>query len=122
VSEESEYGSHSPDAYFRHFKAQYPGVILELYYSQKKRYLSRLANDYILGSNSNIGVVIGIKVEYKGSKKASGKAASVFIYRSRISMNDSGAKELTVVKTVSNQVYSYILPTKYTSLTLPALP
>jgi len=33
---DSEYGSHQPDVSFQHFEAQYPGVILELSYSQKK--------------------------------------------------------------------------------------
>jgi hypothetical protein len=44
---DTEYGSHQPDASFQHFEAQYPGVILELSYSQKKKDLSRLANEYI---------------------------------------------------------------------------
>lgn len=44
---------------------------LKLSYSQKKKDLSRLAHDYILGSDVNIRVVVGIDVDYKGSKKAS---------------------------------------------------
>jgi hypothetical protein len=94
-----EYGSHQPDASFQHFEAQYPGVILELSYSQKKKDLSRLANEYILGSDADIRVVIGIDVEYKRSKKA-----SVSIWRPHIGVNDIGEKELLVVQTVTDQV------------------
>jgi hypothetical protein len=105
--EDTEYGSHQPDASFQHFEAQYPGVILELSYSQKKKDLPRLANEYILGSDADIRVVIGIDVEYKGSKKA-----SVSMWRPRIGGNDVGEKELFVVQTVTDQVYSPINPLK----------
>ena len=60
--EDAECGSHQPDASFQHFEAQYPGVILELSYSQEKKNLSRLANKYILGSDADIRVVSGIDV------------------------------------------------------------
>lgn len=96
---DTEYGSHQPDASFQHFEAQYPGVILELSYSQKKKDLSRLANEYILGSDADIRVVIGIDVEYTGSKKA-----SVSVWRPHIEVNDMGEKELSVVQTVTDQV------------------
>lgn len=35
--EDTEYGSHQLDASFQHFSAQYPGVVIELSYSQKKK-------------------------------------------------------------------------------------
>jgi len=98
---DTDYGSHQPDTSFQHFEAQYPGVILELSYSQKKKDLPRLANEYILGSDADIRVVIGIDVEYKGSKKA-----SVSIWRPHIEVNNVGEKELSVVQTVSDQVCS----------------
>jgi hypothetical protein len=99
--EDTEYGSHQPDASFQHFEAQYPGVILELSYSQKRKDLSRLAHEYILGSDADIRVVLGIDVEYKGSKKA-----SVSIWRPQIEVNDAGEKELFVVQTTTDQVCS----------------
>ncbi|KFY05437.1 hypothetical protein V491_09128 [Pseudogymnoascus sp. VKM F-3775] len=98
--EDPEYGPHQPDASFQHPEAQYPGVILELSYSQKKRDLPRLANEYILGSDADIRVVIGIDVEYKGSKKA-----SVSVWRPRIGVNDMGEKELVAVQTVTDQLF-----------------
>ena len=74
-------------------------------YSQKKKDLPSLANEYILGSDTDIRVVIGIDVEYKGSKKT-----SVSIWRPHIKVNDAGEKELSVVQTVSDQVCSPIDP------------
>jgi hypothetical protein len=101
--DDTNYGTHQPDASFQHFEAQYPGVILELSYSQKKKDLSRLANEYILGSDADIRVVIGIDVEYKGSK-----GASISIWRPHIDVNDMGEKELFVAQTVTDQVCSLV--------------
>jgi len=97
---DTTYGSHQPDASFQHFEAQYPGVILELSYSQKRKDLSRLAHEYILGSDADIRVVIGIDVEYKGSKKA-----SVSIWRPHIKVNNTEEKELSVVQTTTDQLF-----------------
>lgn len=116
--EDAEYGPHQLDASFQHPEAQFPGVILELSYSQKKRDLSRLANEYILRLDADIRVVIGVDVEYKGSKKA-----SVSIWRLQIRVNDMGEKELCALQTVTDQVYSPINHWKaITCLTLLALP
>lgn len=98
---DTEYGSHEPDASFQHIEAQFPGVILEVSYSQKRKDLPRLANDYILGSDADIRVVIGIDVEYKGSKEA-----SVSVWRPQIGVNDMGEQELSVLQTVTDQVCS----------------
>ncbi|KAG9229628.1 hypothetical protein BJ875DRAFT_488739 [Amylocarpus encephaloides] len=97
---ETGYGSHQPDIAFQHFEAQYPGVIVELSYSQKKGDLSRLAHEYILGSDADIRVMIGIDVEYKGSKKA-----SISIWRPHIEVDDAGERELCVVQTVTDQLF-----------------
>jgi len=59
---DEEYGKHDPDAQFRHSKAQFPGVVIEVSYSQKRKDLERLADDYILGSDSDIRVVVGLDI------------------------------------------------------------
>ncbi|KAH6714969.1 hypothetical protein BKA61DRAFT_344601 [Leptodontidium sp. MPI-SDFR-AT-0119] len=70
-----EYGRmHNPDWQFRHNKAQFPGVVVEVAYSQKSRDLPHLADSYILGSDGNINIVIGLDIEYqrkdvKGKRK-----------------------------------------------------
>ncbi|KAG9232706.1 hypothetical protein BJ875DRAFT_505834 [Amylocarpus encephaloides] len=66
---DEEYGKHDPDAQFRHSKAQFPGIVIEVSYSQKRKDLERLADDYILGSDSNIRVVVGLDIEYKTTDK-----------------------------------------------------
>ena len=53
------------------------------------------------GSDTDIRVVISIDVEYKGSKKV-----SISIWRPHIRVDAAGEKELSIVRTVSNQVYS----------------
>jgi hypothetical protein len=95
---DSDYGPHDPDGSFRHLKAQYPGVIIEVSYSQKRKDLPRLADDYILGSDGNIRAVIGLDVEYRG------KEATLSIWRPRFYINRDGDEELEAEQTVINQV------------------
>ncbi|MCJ1467824.1 hypothetical protein MMC07_006449 [Pseudocyphellaria aurata] len=95
-----EFGPHDPDTSLAHFEADYPSVILEVSYPQKRKDLSRLADEYILGSDANIRVVIGIDVEYKGTKKA-----SVSIWRPHVGLNDVGEKELSALQTVTDQFF-----------------
>ncbi|KAI9734349.1 MAG: hypothetical protein M1834_002455 [Cirrosporium novae-zelandiae] len=96
---DSEYGKHDPDAQFGHSQAAYPGVVIEVSYSQKQKDLARLADDYILGSDGNIRVVINLSVEYRGSKKA-----TLSVWRSRILQNDAGEGELVAVPTIAGQI------------------
>jgi hypothetical protein len=64
-----DFGRHDPDASFKHLKAQYPGVVIEVSYSQKRRDLQRLADDYILGSDGSIRLVVGIDIGYSSRLK-----------------------------------------------------
>ena len=63
---------YEPDASFWHDDAQYPGVIIEVAYSQKRKRLGRLAEDYLLDSDASVQIVVGLDIEYgkKGSRKA----------------------------------------------------
>ncbi|KAF7550521.1 hypothetical protein G7046_g7992 [Stylonectria norvegica] len=56
--------SRSPDAQFQHRMAVFPGVVVEVAYSQNVRALRRLAGEYILDSNGKIKAVIGISIGY----------------------------------------------------------
>ncbi|KAG2005125.1 hypothetical protein GB937_009084 [Aspergillus fischeri] len=51
------------DAQFQHCLAAYPGVVIEVSYSQNAN-LRKLALDYIMNSNRNIKVIIGIDIKY----------------------------------------------------------
>lgn len=97
---DEEYGKHDPDAQFRHSKAQFPGIVIEVSYSQKRKDLERLADDYILGSESDIRVVVGLDIEYKTSKKA-----TLSVWRPNIITNEAGEKELVAQLIVANQVF-----------------
>lgn len=48
-----------------HQDAQYTGLAVEVVYPQKAKDIPRLADDYILGSDGNIMMVVGLDLEYK---------------------------------------------------------
>jgi hypothetical protein len=105
-AEEKEYGRHDPDGQFGHWEARYPGVVIEASYPQKRKDLGRLADDYILGSNANIQVVVGIDIDCE-----SGKKATLSVWRPDIVTNDAGGKILATKLVVANQVgihHSYL--------------
>ena len=68
-----------PDSQFWHEDARYPNVVLEVSYSQKSKNLPRIADNYIVDSAGSIGVVIGLDIEYKRSRRA-----AMFIWRPKI--------------------------------------
>ncbi|KAK5011334.1 hypothetical protein LTR28_003885 [Elasticomyces elasticus] len=47
-----------PDISFQHVDAKYPGVIIEVSYSQKMKDLPHLADDYLLGSDGSIRAMV----------------------------------------------------------------
>ena len=55
---------YEPDASFWHDDARYPGVIIEVAYSHKKKMLDRLAEDYLMDSDASVRVVVGLDIEY----------------------------------------------------------
>jgi hypothetical protein len=101
--DDPQFGRHEPDASFKHADSKYPGVVIEVSYSQKRRDLPRLADDYILGSDAIIRAVVGVDIDYRG------KTASVSIWRPRIEVNATGEEELVAHRTLSDQVFSVIL-------------
>ncbi len=54
---------YDPDASFWHDDAKHPGVIVEVTYLQKKRRVAWLAEAYLLDSDANIRVVVGLDIE-----------------------------------------------------------
>ncbi|KAI9781489.1 MAG: hypothetical protein M1839_005904 [Geoglossum umbratile] len=89
-----------PDSQFRHRKAQFPSVVFEISYSQKRKDLPRLAYDYISKSRGSVSVVVGLDVGYKG-----GKEATLSVWRPKFWTDEAGELHLTVETTVSNQPY-----------------
>ncbi|KAG8406855.1 hypothetical protein J3459_018613 [Metarhizium acridum] len=93
------YGRHDPDAQFRHLRAQYPGVVIEVSYTQKRKELAHIAEDYILGSKGSVRVVIGLYIEYRNSKKA-----TLSVWRPDVVQNEAGEPELVAVQTTVDQI------------------
>jgi hypothetical protein len=100
----SRKSKYEPDASFWHDDAQYPGVIIEVAYSQKKKRLGRLAEDYLLDSDANVRVVVGLDIEYgrKGSRRA-----TLSTWRTRLEHTADG-DELRVVQEAADEVYYFM--------------
>ncbi|KAH6699757.1 hypothetical protein BKA61DRAFT_621616 [Leptodontidium sp. MPI-SDFR-AT-0119] len=101
VSQVPGCGSHDPDASFKCRGAQFPGVVIEVSHSQKKRALPYLADDYILGSQSNIQRVVGLDIEYGGSKA---KLATISTWVPSTTTDD-GETALIALQTVKSQPF-----------------
>jgi hypothetical protein len=54
-----------PDGQFQYPDTAYPGVVLKVSYLQNGKDLKKLASDYILHSNSDIKIVIGVNINYR---------------------------------------------------------
>ena len=91
---------HEPDASFWHQGAQYPGVIIEVAYSQKRKSLGRLAEDYLLDSDASVQVLVGLDIEY--GKKESRKA-TLSIWRTHVVHTPNG-DELRVIQEIADEV------------------
>ena len=89
---------HSPDGSFKLVEAKHPGVVIEVSYSQKRKDLPLLADDYILGSRGSIKVVIGIDLEYTGKK------ATLTLWRPQIRRNQAGQRKMFAHRAISKQV------------------
>lgn len=94
-----------PDTQFLYDTARYPGVVVEVAYSQSQKDggkdLAKLADQYIIESSGNIKMVIGIAVDYRVTKKG-----TISIWCPRYGIDQEGeylATEQTVVSQVRNQ-------------------
>ncbi|KAE8147062.1 hypothetical protein BDV25DRAFT_161188, partial [Aspergillus avenaceus] len=64
------YSRREPDASFGHRQAHYPGVIVEVCYSQKRRRVAHLADEYILNTDGSVNAVLAFDIDYRDSKRA----------------------------------------------------
>src|SRR3954447_22605202 len=58
----------SPDASFRYLGSQYPGIIIETSYTQRVKNLRHVADDYVIMSDGNIKMVVGLDIGYVAKK------------------------------------------------------
>ena len=80
-----EGGFHYPDASFTHRDTEALSVIVEVSHSEESKDLPFLADEYILGSNGQTQIVIGIDIECRRNK---GKEAKVMVWRPRFAEED----------------------------------
>jgi hypothetical protein len=92
---------HTPDIRFCHNDAGWPGIVIEVAPPEKKKSLPGLADNYILRSNGDIGVMVGVNLGGKESKEA-----SISVWRLKLSTNDDGEREGEVEQVVDSQVTS----------------
>jgi hypothetical protein len=84
----SKLNKNSPGGQYVHKAAGYLSVILEVSYAQKRKSLAYLADGYIVGSEGDIQSVIGLDIEYGGSK------LTIFsVLRPTVSVNEQGEHE-----------------------------
>ena len=57
---DERYPKHTPDASFAHAHSQYPSLVIETSYPQRQKELTRLADEYISGSDGNIATILGL--------------------------------------------------------------
>lgn len=98
---------HDPDTSFEHEDAEYPGVVVEVGYSQKSKRLGRLAEDYLLDSDANIQVVVGLDIEY-GKNKESSRKATLSVWRTHL-VEIVGGHELRVIQETADEVCSILI-------------
>jgi hypothetical protein len=91
---------HEPDASFWHKEARYPGVIVEVSYSHKRKALKRLVETYLLDSDASVRVLVGLDIEY-GRKKST--EATLSVWRTQF-FHTADGDELRVVKVVADEV------------------
>ncbi|KAF2787057.1 hypothetical protein K505DRAFT_288605 [Melanomma pulvis-pyrius CBS 109.77] len=101
TSASSSKSKYEPDASFWHDDTQYPGVIIEVSYSQNKKRLGRLAENYLIDSDANVRAVVGLDIVYgeKGSRKA-----TLSIWRPRL-FDTADGPELRTVQEVKDEAF-----------------
>lgn len=92
-----------PDAMWKHSDAHWPGVIIEVSYSQKTKAIPHLADDYILETNASVRVVVGLDIDYKTKK------GTISMWHPRYVENEQGQLELEAAQTVYNEARRSLL-------------
>lgn len=90
----------SPDQWFRHRKAHWAGVIVELSYPEKRRAVPHLADDYILDTDGNVRIVVGFDLDTVTKK------ATISTWRPLIKKSgNSEPDELEATLVIDNEVF-----------------
>ena len=90
---------HAPDGSFHYDGLTYPPVVFEVSYEQRVKDLKNLARDYILESNANIRIVIGVDFGQHY------ECATLSVWRAAI-RNVGGSMKLCAQRIVDQEVCS----------------
>ena len=87
-------------------------MIIEVAYSQKRKRVARLAEDYLLDSDASVQVVVGLDIEYgrKGSRKA-----TLSVWRTCV-VHTADGDELQVIQEVADEVCYILYQTSFLSV------
>lgn len=88
-----------PDKQFQHSAAAYPGVVIEVGYSEKYETTEKYARQYIRFSKGDIKAVVAVSLGYRK------KEASISVWRPKFTFYEhDGTSDLDVVCSVHRQV------------------
>lgn len=105
---------HTPDGSFWHLQATWPGVVIEVAFSQSPKDLGRLAWEYISDSDGGIQVVVGLDLAYNT------KEATLTVWRPVITTGEDGVRDFDCVRTVY-QVSMHSLTCFMTKFDIPTV-
>jgi len=106
-SDSLQKSKNSPDISFKHKLAKWPGVIIEVSYSTKRKDLPKLADRYILGSTGSVQAVVGIDIEYQHPNQTQVKSReAVFsVWQPEYVQNNEGDLELVAAQKIKDQPF-----------------
>ncbi|USP80714.1 hypothetical protein yc1106_07988 [Curvularia clavata] len=97
--------NYEPDISFGHDLAKFPGVIIEIGYSQNKKSLDRRAEDYLIDSEASIRAVICVKLPYQHEQSRNATCEATFtVWRPREFHTAEGPR-LRAVAEVEDEVF-----------------
>ncbi|KAJ9654804.1 hypothetical protein H2201_008938, partial [Coniosporium apollinis] len=88
-------------AAFTHERNKYPGVVIEVSYTQKRKDLRKLARDYIFKSDGSIRVVVGLDIQHGGSSKR----ATLSVWRPEFSTDEDGQLVFSLAQPVKDKEF-----------------
>jgi hypothetical protein len=95
---DQNYDKHEPDASFRRRGSKFPGLVIEISWSQRRLNLPRLAREYIRKSDGLIRTVVGIDVGYRNAA-----SATLSVWRAEFG-HSNGEETINAAKVAINQV------------------
>ena len=106
-SDSLQKSKHSPDISFKHELAKWPGVIIEVLYSTKRKDIPKLADRYILDSDGSVQAVVGLDIEYQrpNQTQAKSREAVFSVWQPEYIQNDGGDLELVAVQKIKDQPF-----------------